>query len=98
MARSSRKLTATRKKAIAEQRARVNREADTIYWLQFYPKDGVTVSPEDLETLWRVLLRSNPANVPEDIEEAEKSFEFGLKVSSWKDIAESHEVIPHYMP
>lgn len=64
------------------------REKDTIYYLDFVPKDG---QPTKHSTLlndpWCVRLFGNPEDKPELIEDAIRTFEECHKVDSWRKIA-----------
>ena len=98
MTHNSRKLTAKQKNIIERDRKLAAREADTIYWLQFVPKEGSVVSRDDLESKWKILLPGNPSLSHEYIEKAEVSFAFGSKSENWRDVAESHSVVTKYNP
>ena len=71
------------------ERARIDREKDTFYWLKFEPLDK-TVPCDEVE--WRIILHRNPAGRPEDIEEAISAFEKKKGVESWREIAARHYV------
>jgi len=83
-------------KRLAQER---EREKDTIYYLDFTPKDG---SPTGRTTLlndpWCVRLPGNPKNRPELIEGAIQAFEAKHEVESWTEVASRHEVNSLYYP
>jgi hypothetical protein len=74
-------------------RLAAEREKDTIYYLDFVPKNGHPAGCSTmLKDLWCVRLFRNPENNPKVVEDAIRTFEERHKVSSWQDIAIRHDV------
>jgi len=75
------------------------RELDTIYYLDFVPKDG---QPTGRSTLlndpWCVRLPRNHKDNPQLVEDAIRTFEERHKVKSWREIAVSCKVEGFWYP
>ena len=88
---------------IQQERSRarraIEREKDTIYYLDFIPKDG---QPTGRSTLlndpWCVRLPTNPASDPKLIDEAVRMFEERHQVDSWREVASSYRVNSFWYP
>jgi len=82
-----------------ETRAALEREKDTIYFLDFIPKDG---QPVDRTTLlndpWCVRLPNGRKDDPIAIEDAIHIFEKKHGVDCWKEVASSYDVNGLYYP
>ena len=83
------------------QQVRVERERekDTIYYLDFIPKDGQPTGRSPLlNDPWCVRLPRNHNNDPKLIDDAIRAFEESHKVESWREIAVSCKVESLWYP
>ena len=80
-------------------RAAADREKDTIYYLDFIPKDG---QPTGRTTLlndpWCVRLPRGRENDAEMIDDAVRRFEQQHNISSWREIASEYKVSSFWYP
>lgn len=103
MPRHSRKLTADQANERSKVKAKIDREADTIYWIEFIPSDGkqtprlTTRHPPD-DDLWRILIGANPDRRPDLLERAIRVFEERRHVTSWKVVAGDYLIRDDYFP
>ena len=80
-------------------RAAVDREKDTIYYLDFIPKDGQPTGRTTLlDDAWCVRLPRGRQNDPEMIEDAVQRFEQNHKVDSWREVASEYKIGSFYYP
>ena len=76
-----------------EARHAREREKDTIYYLDFIPKNGQPTGRTTLlDDPWCVRLPRNPENKPELIDDAIRTFEKNHEVESWSDVASEYKV------
>ena len=82
-----------------QARAAIEREKDTIYYLDFIPKDG---QPTGRSTLlndpWCVRLPNNRQNDPTAVDDAVRRFEQNHKVESWREVASEYKVSSFWYP
>ncbi len=101
MPRNRPKMSRDARKTLREN-TRLDREKDTIYWLVFEPKPGISVPTKEEFDLWsdpwRVRLLGNPKRQPEIIEAAIREFESKHNVKSWTEIAIRHYSDELYYP
>ena len=101
MTRSTRKLAVRQREQRSLDKAKLDREYDTIYWLEFVPRHGKQIAimttrhPTD-DDLWRILIGANPERRPDLLERAIKTFEDRHQVSTWSQMAENYIVRSDY--
>jgi hypothetical protein len=82
-----------------EARSAIEREKDTIYYLDFIPKDG---QPTGRTTLlndpWCIVLAHNPRDNSQMIDDAVRRFEQNHKVDSWREVASQYKVSSFWYP
>jgi hypothetical protein len=82
-----------------ERLRRLSMEKDTIYYLDFVPKDGRAVARSTLlNDPWCVVLPGKPEGHPEFIEDATRTFEKKHNVKSWDEVAVRRKVESFYYP
>jgi len=84
-------------KEIAERERKFDRQKDTVYWLVFEPRPGVTVADE-ARGLWRVHMRGNPDSDPRCIDDAIAAFQENLDLRKWDEAAARYYVESDYAP
>lgn len=77
-----------------QARNAIEREKDTIYYLDFIPKDRQAT----LDDTWSVRLPRGRQNDPKAIDDAIRTFEQDHKVSSWQDIASGYVTRDFHYP
>ncbi len=74
-------------------------EKDTIYYLDFTPKNGRPTGRSTLlDDPWCVRLAKNPKGDEDMIAEAVRAFEQKHGVASWSDVASRYEVGSFWYP
>ncbi|MES2594186.1 MAG: hypothetical protein V4662_02565 [Verrucomicrobiota bacterium] len=87
------------KEAAKRQAQEAEIEKDTIYYLDFTPKDGRPTGRSTLlNDAWCVRLAENPKGDPTIIEEALRTFAERHSVTSWSEVASRYEVNSFWYP
>ncbi|MBO1011757.1 MULTISPECIES: hypothetical protein [Acidovorax] len=83
----------------SQARFALEKEKDTIYYLDFIPKDGQATGRSTLlDDPWCVRLICNPKDKPQLIEEAVAIFEKRHNVESWREVASCYKVNSFWFP
>jgi hypothetical protein len=98
MVRDSGKLPPHVDKDIAEREMNFDRQKNTVYWLVFEPKPGITVAGEAKASFWRIHLQGNPDGVPQFLANAISAFEENLEIKAWSEVAVRYYVEADYAP
>lgn len=97
MSNRSGKLPPHVDKDIAEREKNFDRQKDTVYFLVFEPKPGVTVGVE-VKAMWHIRLPGNPEGAPHFLANAIAAFEENLELKAWSDVAARYFVEADYAP
>ena len=92
-----------RRNAKAREIALQNREADTVYWINFVPIDEQALPP--LTTFhptnddpWRIVVANNPESDSDTIQKAIAIFEHRHNICSWREISARYTFGKIYFP
>jgi hypothetical protein len=86
-------------KKLREHLSTLEREKDTVYFLDFTPLSGIPYQHSTLlDDIWCVNLFGNPEGKPEIIDAAIKTFEKKHNVKAWAEVAISYKLNSFYFP